>query len=218
MGKVSCIYCIVHKLDKDMENIYIGSTKDLCDRKCQHKSRCNHETKYNNKLYQYIRDNGGIENFEFIILEECEVEKLKRLEQSYMDVYKPSLNSKNADGLDIERRREGMKEWRQTNKEHIMEKGKEYRQKNKEHIKENCKEWYEKNKEHIKEHSKEYYEENKEHMKEYSKEYRQKNKERVNEKFDCECGGKFIRKNKAKHKKTTRHQRYLEQNNNISTV
>ena len=86
MDKVSCIYCIVHKLDKEWSNIYIGSTINLHDRKTQHKTNCNNKTRepYNLKVYQYIRENGGMDNFEFIILEECEVEKLKRLEQSYM--------------------------------------------------------------------------------------------------------------------------------------
>jgi group I intron endonuclease len=189
MGKVSCIYCIVHKLDKDMENIYIGSTKDLRHRRWNHKSNCNNEKKetYNSKVYQYIRDNGGIDNFEFIILEECQVEKLKRMEQSYMDVYKPSLNSQYADGRDIQRYKEHKKEWREQNKEHM---------------KELCKEWRE---------------QNKEHRLEYLKNYHERNKEYIYEKFNCECGGKFTRGNKGQHEKTKRHQRYLE-NNNISTV
>jgi len=173
MDKVSCIYCIVHKLDNEMENIYIGSTNNLHLRKLCHKNKYINETKYNRKVYQYIRDNGGMENFKFIILEECEVEKLKRLEQSYMDVYKPTLNMCYANGWDIERYREYAKE---------------YQQKNKEHIKEIAKEW------------------------------RQKNKEYLKERIYCECGGKFTRKNKIHHEKTKKHQRYLEQNNNISTV
>jgi hypothetical protein len=182
-----------------MENIYIGSTKDLHRRKMRHKRDCNNETTYNLKVYQYIRENGGMENFKFIILEECEVEKLKRLEQSYMDVYKPTLNMCYANGWDIERYREYAKEYRQVNKEHIKEIAKEWREKNKEHLKE-------------------YHQKNREHKMEYLKNYYEINKEYQHEKFDCECGGKFIRRTKLRHQKSKMHQRYLENNNNISTV
>ncbi len=187
MDKVSCIYCIVHKLDNEMDNIYFGSTKDLCDRKRNHKIVCNNETseKYNFKVYQYIRENGGMENFQFIILEECEVEKLKRLEQSYMDVYKPSLNMSNANGLDIERHIANTKEWYENNKEYKLQQYKEYYQKNKEYI--NIR------------------------RKQYIIDYYEKNKERQNEKFNCECGGKYTRSKKARHERSKKHQAYITQ-------
>jgi hypothetical protein len=71
-------------------------------------------------------------------------------------------------------------------------KGKEYRENNKES-------------------KKEYYENNKEYYKEYQKENYKINKERLNKKYDCECGGKYIYKNKPQHLKTKRHQDYLLQ-------
>jgi hypothetical protein len=212
MDKVSCIYCIKHKLDTEWTNIYIGSTNNLYDRKRKHKSNCNHETKYNRKVYQYIRENGGMNNFEFIILEECEVEKLKRLEQSYIDVYKPCLNSKYADGLDIERQRENMKEWYERNKEYKLQQHKEYYQKNKEYIRQQN----QKNKKHKSEYNKEWREKNKKHKSEYSKEWREKNKEYMNEKFDCECGGKYTRQHHANHQKTKKHQAYITQSSQNS--
>jgi hypothetical protein len=52
---------------------YIGSTKMiLSKRRGKHKHNCNHESakEYNIPIYQYIRDNGGWDNFEMSIIEE----------------------------------------------------------------------------------------------------------------------------------------------------
>ena len=50
-----------HKDDNELENIYIGSTCNFKVRKHSHKSACNNPNNnaYNNKKYQYIRENGG---------------------------------------------------------------------------------------------------------------------------------------------------------------
>jgi len=172
MSKVSCVYCIKHKLDVEWENIYIGSTCNYKKRMLKHKSVCYNEKNscYNLKIYQYIRANDGLDNFEYIILEECvDIEKLKRLEQSYMDVLKPTLNCCNANGLN-------------------MENFKDYQKKYK----------------------KEYRENNKVKNKEYKKEYYEKNKVKINQKFNCECGGRFTICNKSQHLKTKKHQKYLQ--------
>ena len=202
---------IKHKLDAECENIYIGSTCDFRSRIRQHKSSCYNETKktYNLKVYHYIRENGDWENFEFIILEECEVQKLKKLEQSYFDGYKPKLNMFNANGVDKEKRKEYNKEYYQNNTEKINEKNKEYRENNKEKINEKNKEYRENNKEKEKERKKIYDENNKEKIKERKKIYYEKNKQKFNDKFNCECGGKFTMQNKLRHIKTKKHQNYL---------
>jgi hypothetical protein len=64
------------------------------------------------------------------------------------------------------------KEYREKNKEKILEYQKEYRENNKEKIKECKKEYRENNKGKIKEQTKEYYENNKEKIKEQTKEYK----------------------------------------------
>jgi len=60
---------------------------------------------------------------------------------------------------------------------------------------------------------KEYCEKNKgkkaDYDKEYKKQYREKNKEKLSEKFDCECGGKYVHNSKARHFKTKKHQDFL---------
>ena len=74
------------------------------------------------------------------------------------------------------------------------------------------KEWREINKDKICENNKEYYEKNKEKMNKYNKEYYEKNKDKINEKIYCECGGKYVYRNKAEHFKTKKHLKFIEQN------
>ena len=50
----------------------------------------------------------------------------------------------------------------------------------------------------------------KERDKKYGKKYREKNKEKEIEKHNCECGGKFTKRNKARHMKTKKHLDSLE--------
>ena len=59
-----------------------------------------------------------------------------------------------------------------------------------------------------------YYIENNECLNKYipgrsQKEYRDANKDKLNEKFECECGGKFTRCAKSKHLKTHMHQNFI---------
>jgi len=75
--------------------------------------------------------------------------------------------------------------------------------------KEYSKEWRENNKEKIKNYDKEYREDNKEKIKDYKKEYYEVNKEKINEKFNCDCGGCYAFRNKARHLKTKKHINYL---------
>jgi len=77
-----------------------------------------------------------------------------------------------------------MAEWREDNKEHILEYDKKYREANKDKIKENEKEWREANKDKIKEYK--------------------------SEKITCECGSQFRRGYIAPHKKTPKHIRLME--------
>ena len=55
------IYKLVKNDDYDNANVYVGSTTDFTRRKSEHKTSCNNEKhkEYNDKKYQYIRENGG---------------------------------------------------------------------------------------------------------------------------------------------------------------
>ena len=66
---------------------------------------------------------------------------------------------------------------------------------------------------------KEYREVNKEDKKQYDAQYRNENKEAILEKrkikFLCICSGRYTNNNKSQHKKSNRHQNYI---NNLSTI
>jgi Mg-chelatase subunit ChlI len=98
------------------------------------------------------------------------------------------------------------KEYYQDNKEKFTEQQKEYRQDNKEKIAERNKEYRQDNKEKIAEQKKEYRQNNKEKIAEYY----QNNKEKMNEKFVCECGGKYTHNHTARHKKTQKHLKWVQ--------
>ena len=77
------------------------------------------------------------------------------------------------------------------------------------------KEYYQANKEKKKEYNKKHREDKKEHYKEYGIKYSQKyyelNKDKYTEKFDCECGGKYVFKHKKRHIKSKKHQNFISQ-------
>ena len=189
---------IIYKIsckDELIKDCYIGSTFNFDVRYTRHKSDCkNHNSHcYNYKLYQFIRNNGGFNNFKFEILLsfECKNSKQKTLkEQYFLDEFMPSLNS--------------IKAYRTEEEKKAYDK--EYQENNKEKIKEH----YEKNKELISEYKKEYYGNNIEEILKYQKEYYVNNKAKLTEKFNCDCGGKYIFQNKARHFKSKKHQKFLD--------
>jgi citrate lyase synthetase len=63
------MYYIYHIVDKVTRFVvYIGSTNDITHRFITHKSYCHNpnSTNYNQRIYQYIRENGGFKNFECV--------------------------------------------------------------------------------------------------------------------------------------------------------
>jgi hypothetical protein len=88
------LYC----KDKNVLEIYIGSARDRNKREKNHKDKWNNENdiiKYNIKLYNYIRENGGWDNWIFKVIEEYPCEnrtELRIREQYHYDLLKPALN------------------------------------------------------------------------------------------------------------------------------
>jgi predicted GIY-YIG superfamily endonuclease len=83
------------------EQFYIGSTKNMSRRKSQHKKNVTNKRgkRYWTKLYVYIRQNGGLDNFTFEILHTEEYEDKHgalQKEQEMIIELKPPLNSINA--------------------------------------------------------------------------------------------------------------------------
>jgi len=187
---------IVYKLcckDVQIKKIYIGSTCNFSRRKCAHKSDCNNEKKvkfYNLKVYKFIRDNGGFDNWTMVQIEaypECTNKKeLGQYERYHIEQLKPALNCQ------IPNRTQ--KEWHCDNKKIISEQQKGYREQNKEKKAKYDKEKYEKNKDKISEQKKEKYKQNKDKISEQRK-----------EKIVCECGSEVTKQHFFRHKKTKKH-------------
>lgn len=89
------IYCI--KFENEI--LYIGSTNNYSQRKSKHKKNTTNKRGklYWLKLYLHIRQNGGIDKFTFELLENGECitkEEIRKIEQKFLDIYKPILNTK----------------------------------------------------------------------------------------------------------------------------
>jgi len=127
----SCVYRI-ECIDTDVKEIYIGSTFNLNMRIIKHK---NTYKKYNFKVYKFIRENGGWDNFNIVVEVKTpnhNKEELVELEQIYLDLLEPELNSKNASGVEKKKKIEYQKEYGQTDK--IKEYRKEYEKSDKRRI------------------------------------------------------------------------------------
>jgi len=202
------IYKIKHNEDYEDLNIYIGSTTNFKNRKYQHKVNCNNENRqnYSSKVYEYIRNNGGWDEWVMIAIEEYPCDSKKKLEtreRYYIDILRPTLNKNIPTRTD--------KEYREDNKEKINQKQKEYYENNKEKIaekqKQYNKEYYENNKEIINQKAKEFYEKNKEIINQKHKEYNEANKkkilEKLKEKVICDhCGCEITKVYLNKHQKS----------------
>ena len=145
--KKSIIYRIVCK-DLSITDCYVGSTTQFNTRKSQHKYSCNNPNThgYNYKIYQFIRNNGGWDNWSIIMVEEfpCnnKLELLKK-ERIIIENLKPTLNkqipSRTKEEADKQYRKdnkEKINEYYKNNKESILQQKKQYSLDNKEKIKE----------------------------------------------------------------------------------
>ena len=153
---------IIYKIvcnDLNIKECYYGSTTDFKSRKHNHKSCCDNinNKEYNAVKYQFIRVNGGWDNWNMVLVKtypcksklELLTEERRCMEQDYnrLNVLIPSRTQN---------------EWNNDNKDYH-------------------KKWYENNKENYKE----MYEKNKELYKNLSKKNYDKNKNKINQKIDC---------------------------------
>ena len=219
---------LVYKLcckDTTITEIYVGSTTNFTKRKHSHHLNCICPVvkAYNKKAHLFIRENGGWENWNMVLIEyyPCETElELGRRENYWIYELQASLNCRTPPMYGTvkeyyeahkEEILEYQKQYNEANKERIAERKKEYAEANKEHIAERKKEYAEANKEHIDEYQKQYREANKEELKEYIKEYYEANKEKLLEKHICECGREYTYSHKKRHEKSQYHTEHLEQ-------
>ena len=118
-----CVYKI-SSVNDDIKEFYIGSTDNFKQRVKGHENYYNMGKQ--TKIYKFIRENGGMSNWEINPIEIFTFltkEELKQHEQFYLDEYKPELNV-----IKAVQSKEERKEYKRLN-------GIEYRKKNKEKIK-----------------------------------------------------------------------------------
>jgi hypothetical protein len=172
------IFYIIKCNDLEKTDIYVGSTFNFIKRKWEHKSICNNpnHTKYNRKIYIYIRENGGWDAFNMTMLDRkvcVDMLEARKHEQSLIDKYKANLNMVKA-FTDITR-------------------------------KERSYQYYIECADKIKEQKHQYYIENTDKISEKNKQWRIKNVDKLREKITCECGAVCCRDGILKHIKTKKH-------------
>jgi len=152
-------FYIITCKDENIPDCYVGSTIDFERRKKEHLrwfNDINTYNRYNFYVYQFIRENGGWDNWEFGILGIHSFDNKKNAlnrEQYYIESYDAKLNSRNAKKNEnyYKNRREivlaYLKNYREKKKIKILLEKQQYRQKNKEKIALHKKEWYYKKKE-----------------------------------------------------------------------
>lgn len=87
------IYAIHNKIN---DKYYIGQTKNINQRWIQHRSRLKCHTHENCHL-QASYDLYGVDNFEYLVLEECAENELDKKEQYYIEKYNAYTNGYNLD-------------------------------------------------------------------------------------------------------------------------
>jgi hypothetical protein len=137
------IYKIVCN-DLAVKELYVGNTTDFVKRRHSHKNNCiNHSSKhFNCKVYQYIRDNGGWDNWNMILIEDypCNNKlEAERQERHWFETLNATLNTNFPS--------RNYNEWKQDNREHFLNYQKEYYEENKEHRLKQCSNRYFSNKE-----------------------------------------------------------------------
>jgi len=147
------------------DKFYIGSSSNLEERMRLHESNCHNPNsyEYHKKAYQSIRENGGWDNWDYIIIhseKNLTESEAKQHEQGFMDSWGATLNSKSA----FSNRKAYLKKYREENRERI----------------------------------KEYYQNNREELLAQRK-----------EKITCECGSIINRGDITKHRKTIKHQTFI---------
>jgi len=182
--KNAIIYKICCK-NTDISDEYVGSTTNFSRRKTQHKHSCNNKTNKDHKtrLYQFIKLNGGWDNWQMIEIEKYEAtdkQALVKRERYWMETLKSSLNCKSSFKTP-EENKEHERQWK-------IGYDKKYRELNKDRLKEQQKLYVEKNKQKI---------------------YKRQNAWK-RQKRECECGVILNINSLDKHKKSLKHIKIME--------
>eukprot|EP01080_Neovahlkampfia_damariscottae_P003285 gene3285-5726_t len=91
----------------NVSEFYIGSTQNVNERKRCHRASCKNTQNKNRNLYlsQFIKKNGGFENWDMIVLKDAIFTKkheLRKFEREEFEKLKPKLNSQQPREISIE--------------------------------------------------------------------------------------------------------------------
>ncbi len=122
-------------LDKNITDCYVGSTTNIVCRKSKHKNICNTEThpKHQNKVYKFIRDHGGWENWALVLIEyfSCkDNNELRARELYHYELFNTTLNTRTPFATKehiIQRNIQYSKQYRNDNKEKLLKYNEEYK-------------------------------------------------------------------------------------------
>ena len=199
------VYKIVCLSNPDL--VYVGSTANFYNRRIAHKTRCNNpnDKSHNSRFYLTMRENGGWENWNMVIIDEQKqltLIKSRMIEEEWRLKLNANLNSIRCFTTDEEKKEQHKytKEHYERNQDNILKKQRERYEKNKDTICEKQKEYREKNKDIIRAKSKEYYEKNRENI---------LKKDKV--KVTCVCGCVTNKSDLPRHMKTPKHLDLLAQ-------
>lgn len=121
-----CLYKIISK-DINIPDVYVGHTTNFNERELHHLRNCNRRSKKcQTKLYNFIRANGGWNNFEMIKIEDfpCSSKGDAVIrEQFWMEELKSTLN-RNKSFVSKEVYNKRHLDWYHANKDKINEKRK----------------------------------------------------------------------------------------------
>jgi hypothetical protein len=199
----TCFYKIVCK-DVNIKDCYVGHTTDFNSRRRGHKTTCNNTNSksHNMFVYQFVRENGGWENFDMILIEKVpcvDVLDAKRKERIFIEQLHATLNR----ALPSRTK----EEWTYDNKEKIKEYKHNWHIENIERIKVAKRDAYMSNRDYQLNKSKQYYINNIEMAKAWK-----------NGKSQCECGLFYTNANRARHMMSKRHIARTERKENIQLV
>jgi hypothetical protein len=193
------IYC----KDKNILENYIGSTHDKKEREQGHKDNCNNENSdgYNYKVYNFIRDNGGWDNWVFIVIERfpCENETQLRIQEQYhYDLLNPELNMRRP-YISEKDRKEYQEKYYQDNIEERKEYNAKYNENNRDEILKRKAKHYQDNSDEIIEKSKKRYKDNRDEI-----------LKKLKQKITCECGKEYNHGKKKIHYASKKHIEIIE--------
>jgi len=129
------IYAIVCN-NPEITDCYVGSTCCLYSRNANHKSDYDNPQKNHKRVYQYIKDNGGYENWSVKELESGSFNKQRETEEREMywcNQLNATLNSRSPIA-DLKKKKQRQQKYYEEKKDEIKLKQKEYYLKNRQKI------------------------------------------------------------------------------------